>query len=65
MQGNSYFRIGWEWVKTALIQGWKLIQQVRLLGNHDPDPVMASRKQHENRAYRLEFKVQTHQYAGG
>ena len=64
-RGNSYFRIGWEWVKTALIQGWKLIQQVRLLGNHDPDPVMASRKQHENRAYRLEFKVQTHQYAVG
>ena len=64
-RGNSYFRIGWEWVKTALNQGWKLIQQVRLLGNNDPDPAMASRKQHENRVYRLEFKVQTYQYAVG
>ena len=61
----SYFRIGWEWVKTALTQGWKLIQKVRLWGNHDPDPAMASRKQHEKRIYRLEFKVQTHQYAVG
>ena len=58
-RGNSYFRIGWEWLKTALNQGWKLIQHVRLLGNHDPDPAMASRKQHENRIYQLEFNIQT------
>jgi len=23
-RGNSYFRIGWQWVKTALECGWQL-----------------------------------------
>ena len=61
-RGHSYFRIGLDWVKTALIQGWKLIRQVHFIGNYDPSPVMASRKQHEARHYRLEFKIQTYQY---
>ena len=29
-RGNSYFRIGWDWVKTALLQGWQLIESVCL-----------------------------------
>ncbi|WP_250565111.1 transposase [Adonisia turfae] len=62
-RGNSYFRIGWEWIKTALENGWNLIRRVRFTSNHDPDPAMASRKQHEKRQYRLEFKIQTYQYA--
>jgi len=61
-RGNSYFRIGWQWVKTALECGWRLIHQVRFIGNHDPDPAIASRKQHEKRCYRLEFNIQTYQY---
>ncbi len=28
-RGNSYFRIGWKWIKTALENGWKLIRQIR------------------------------------
>ena len=62
-RGNSYFRIGWDWVKTALESGWRLIRQVRFSGNRDPQPAIASRKQHENRLYRLEFKVHTFDYA--
>ncbi|WP_229424043.1 hypothetical protein [Moorena producens] len=62
-RGNSYFRIGWDWVKTALLNGWRLIRHVSFTSNRDPDPVMASRKQHEKRTYRLEFKVLTYQYA--
>jgi len=62
-RGNSYFRIGWEWVKSSLVNGWRLIRQVRFTGNRDPDPAMASRKQHENRCYQLEFKVLTYRYA--
>jgi hypothetical protein len=58
-RGNSYFRIGWEWVKTALECGWRLIRQVRFVANHDPHPAMASRKQHDKRCYRLEFTIQT------
>lgn len=61
-RGNSYFRIGWDWVKAALENGWRLIRRVRLTRNQDPDPVMASRKQHALRRYRLEFTIQTYQY---
>jgi hypothetical protein len=31
--------------------------------HHDPDPVMASRKQDEKRRYRLEFQIRTFVYA--
>lgn len=62
-RGNSYFRIGWEWIKTSFANGWALICQVRFTRNHDPDPAMASRKAHEKRRYRLEFKIQTYHYA--
>ncbi|WP_229414590.1 hypothetical protein [Moorena producens] len=51
-RGNSYFRIGWDWVKTALLNGWRLIRHVSFTDHRDPDPVMASRKQHEKRTYR-------------
>jgi hypothetical protein len=30
-RGNSYFRIGWDWVKTALETGWRLIRRVYAL----------------------------------
>ena len=62
-RGNSYFRIGWDWVKTALIQGWQLIDSVRFTHVKDPQPAMASRKQHDERTYRIEFKIHTYQYA--
>lgn len=62
-RGNSYFRIGWEWVKAALENGWRLIRRVQFTDNHDLEPVMASRQQHEQRSDRLEFTIQTYQYA--
>ena len=61
-RGNSYFRIGWDWVKASLVNGWKLIRSVTFSGNQDPTPAIASLKQHEQRLYQLEFKVQTHFY---
>ena len=61
-RGNSYFRIGLEWVKTALQDGWPLTSRVRFCSNRDADPAIASRKQHEKRLYRLEFKVLTFQF---
>ncbi|WP_225889353.1 hypothetical protein [Halomicronema hongdechloris] len=45
LRGNSYFRIGWDWVKTALETGWRLIRRVHFTSNRDPQPAMASRKQ--------------------
>ena len=61
-RGNSYCRIGTEWVKAALQNGWQLLQHVRFTTNSDPDPAMASRRQHEKRLYRLEFKVLTFEF---
>ena len=58
-RGNSYFRIGWDWVKTSFIKGWDIIQSVRFTSNQDPEPAMASRTQHERRLYLIEFQVQT------
>ena len=59
---SRYFRIGWDWVKAALINGWKLLHGVTFSGNQDPSPAMASRSQHQKRAYQLEFKVLTYSY---
>ncbi len=61
-RGNSYFRIGWDWVKAALLNGWKLLNSVTFSSNKDPNPAMASRSQHERRIHQLEFKVLTYSY---
>ena len=61
-RGNSYFRIGWDWVKAALLNGWKLISSVTFSAHQDPTPAIASRKQHEQRLYQLEFKILTFSY---
>jgi hypothetical protein len=44
-RGNSYLRIGWQWVKTALARGWELFAQLRLSGASDPEPARASASQ--------------------
>lgn len=61
-RGNSYLRIGWNWVKTALTQGWELFQTLSLSGKPDPEPAKASRKQDEKK-YHLEFTVMSFNYA--
>lgn len=61
-RGNSYFRIGREWVKAALQQGWHLVRQVRFYRNCDPQPAMASRRQHQHNSQRLEFTVRSFVY---
>ena len=61
-RGNSYFRIGWEWVKTVLWQGGSVIRTVHFLGERDHDPAMASRPQHERRSLSLEFQVRIYRY---
>ena len=61
-RGNSYFRIGWDWIKAAFSNRWQLLTTVILTSNQDPEPAMASRKQHQTRLYRLEFQVQKFVY---
>jgi DDE family transposase len=41
-RGNSYLRIGWQWVKTALARGWRLFTSLHLSGMPDPEPAKAS-----------------------
>jgi Transposase DDE domain len=42
LRGNSYLRIGWHWVKSALARGWELFATLHLSGTPDPVPCRAS-----------------------
>lgn len=44
-RGQSYWKIGWNWVRLALSRGWDLSTHVRLSSECDPEPAMASRRQ--------------------
>jgi hypothetical protein len=46
-RGSSYLKIGWQWLKHAMIKGWQLMTGWCLRGGEDPDPAMASRRQYE------------------
>jgi hypothetical protein len=61
-RGNSYFRIGCDWIKAAVLNAWNLIYQVRFSSNFDSEPSMASRPQHRQRLHRLEFTIHSYQY---
>jgi len=41
-RGNSYFRIGWIWVKSAARRGWQLLEKVLLTSHIDLQPAPAS-----------------------
>ena len=41
-RGNSYLRLGWQWVKTALARGWALFATLHLSGTPDPEPSRSS-----------------------
>jgi hypothetical protein len=60
-RGNSYFRIGWDWFKGALYQGWHWCGSISLSGSPDLDPAFASRKQKRKQSER-EFTVQSYSY---
>lgn len=55
-RGNSYLKIGWKWVKRAIVQGWNLIHHLLLDDQPDPVPAISSRKQWLNLP-ELRFKV--------
>ena len=46
-RGQSYLKIGWNWVKLALTRGYDLITGVHLSSACDPEPAMASKRQHQ------------------
>lgn len=49
-RGSSYLKIGWNWVKCALARGYALVTKLHLSAEPDPEPAMASKIQHKNRA---------------
>lgn len=61
LRGNSYLRIGWDWIRQALIEPRPLISQVRFVGSFNTDPVVPSLKYLKDR-FLLEFTAQTLAY---
>lgn len=49
-RGSSYLKIGWAWVKRSLCRGQTLHSTLALSSKPDPEPAMASRKQHQKRS---------------
>jgi hypothetical protein len=45
-RGNSYLKIGWNWIRSALSKGWELLTRLRLNGEPDPEPARASNNQY-------------------
>jgi hypothetical protein len=48
-RGHSYFRLGWDWVRRALVRGEALLSRWHLPDGPDPQPACASRQQHAAR----------------
>jgi hypothetical protein len=46
-RGQSYLKIGWNWVTLALSKGYELITHVYVSPEADPVPAMASKIQHQ------------------
>jgi hypothetical protein len=61
-RGNSYLKIGWHWIRSALSKGWELLTRLRLTGGPDPEPARASNNQYE-RGQGPTFKVKFVNYA--
>ncbi|MDZ4876907.1 MAG: hypothetical protein CLLPBCKN_006727 [Chroococcidiopsis cubana SAG 39.79] len=61
-RGNSYLRLGWEWVKGVLSRGWRLFPTLCLCGDVAPEPAIASQKQTQKFLER-EFQVRNFSFA--
>jgi hypothetical protein len=42
LRGNSYPKIGWNWIRSAHNKGWELLTRLRLNGGPDPEPALVS-----------------------
>lgn len=60
-RGNSYLRIGWNWLKGMLHHGWHLFTTIALQGQLDPDPAFASKQQVQDQLQR-EFTVKSYSF---
>ena len=58
-RGQSYLKIGWNWVKLALSRGYELLTSLHLSAQADPAPAMASKIQHQKQPllfFTMEFQ---------
>ena len=58
-RGSSYLKIGWSWVRQALVWGWQITDSLKLSYHPDPVPAIASCKQNRNRNKPLKFQTTT------
>ena len=55
-RGMSYLKLGWNWIRLAITQQWKIHLVQLLSGASDPQPAIASKRQH-NESFQREFTV--------
>ncbi len=55
-RGRSYLKFGWNWIRLAITHQWKVRVCPFLSCVPDPQPAIASRRQHED-ALKCEFTV--------
>jgi hypothetical protein len=58
-RGQSYLKIGWNWVNLALSKGYELITRLYVSPETDPVPAMASKMPHQKQLppfFALEFQ---------
>jgi hypothetical protein len=61
-RGNSYLKIGGNWLKGVLHQGWRLFPTISLDGCADLEPASASKKQTQKQLER-EFTIKCYSFA--
>jgi hypothetical protein len=52
----SYLKLGWNWIRLAITQQLKIQVYLFLSGLPDPQPAIASRRQHD-RSFQREFTI--------
>ena len=55
-RGMSYLKLGWNWIRLAITKQWKIPLFQFLSGVSDPQPAIASKRQHEQ-SFEREFTV--------
>ncbi len=55
-RGMSYLKLGWNWVRLAITQQWKIQVHRFLSSSPDPQPALACKRQHDD-SLRREFTV--------
>ena len=62
-RGNSYLKIGWNWVLRALVKGYEIITQLRLMPGPDPQPAKAARGRSSQRRRKRFFRIKVVSFA--